>query len=374
MSDREDFEAQVKAFEEQPADKDDGGKKPGETKSDKLSQEDDKGKPGDEDDDGQAPAPADNDGGDDDDDKGGAEAEADKDDEDEDEDADDGKKQDDGKKPNKIPAKQRINRLTREKYEAERRADALQQELNAYKRRPPKDDEKDDKESSPKAGDDTELQETQKRLFGDDAILKRPDPKDFEYGELDSRYSEALSDYKSQRGVAKYAATQEAKRQAEAAQKETEEFRQKLDTVRSRGGEEYDDFEEVVVQSAAEEKWPLSPVMALLISDSDVGHDVAYHLASNPSEAQRIFSLSEAGQGVEFARLEARFQGSKEDPDERDSDEPAESEQSRKEPVVSKAPEPPKSRTRGSGGTFQGRPDTKDFDSFLKQYNNAVRG
>jgi hypothetical protein len=51
---------------------------------------------------------------------------------------------------------------------------------------------------------------------------------------------------------------------------------------------------------------PITPAMAEIIRDSDVGPDLAYHLGKNMAEAARIAALSPTRQAVELGRLEAR--------------------------------------------------------------------
>jgi hypothetical protein len=51
----------------------------------------------------------------------------------------------------------------------------------------------------------------------------------------------------------------------------------------------------------------ITPAMAEVIMESDVGPEVAYHLGTNPAEAARIASLSEKLQAKELGRLEERL-------------------------------------------------------------------
>lgn len=51
----------------------------------------------------------------------------------------------------------------------------------------------------------------------------------------------------------------------------------------------------------------ITPLMAEVIRESDVGPEVAYHLGTNRSEAQRIAALPPHRQAAELGRLEARL-------------------------------------------------------------------
>ena len=50
----------------------------------------------------------------------------------------------------------------------------------------------------------------------------------------------------------------------------------------------------------------ITPSMAEIIRDSDVGPDLAYHLGKNPVEAAKIAALPPTRQAVELGKLEAR--------------------------------------------------------------------
>lgn len=52
---------------------------------------------------------------------------------------------------------------------------------------------------------------------------------------------------------------------------------------------------------------PITPLMAEVIRESDVGPEVAYHLGKNRTEAQRIFALPPHRQAAELGRLEAKL-------------------------------------------------------------------
>jgi hypothetical protein len=51
----------------------------------------------------------------------------------------------------------------------------------------------------------------------------------------------------------------------------------------------------------------ITPAMAEIIRDSDVGPDLAYHLGKNPMEAAQIAALPANRQAVELGKLEARI-------------------------------------------------------------------
>jgi len=68
----------------------------------------------------------------------------------------------------------------------------------------------------------------------------------------------------------------------------------------------YDDFEQV----AHNPNLPITQAMAQAIQTSDVGPDVAYHLGTNPKEAERISRLPPLQQAKEIGKLEAKLAAS----------------------------------------------------------------
>lgn len=56
---------------------------------------------------------------------------------------------------------------------------------------------------------------------------------------------------------------------------------------------------------------PITPAMAEIIRDSDLGPDLAYHLGKNVTEAAKIAALPANRQAVELGKLEARLSAPK---------------------------------------------------------------
>ena len=132
------------------------------------------------------------------------------------------------------------------------------------------------------------------------------------------------------------------------------------------GAAKYADFDEVVTESRQLDPsdpafWPLSREMGKLILASDVGADVAYHLASNPEEARKIFGKAPMEQAAYFGRLEATFEATVPNP--KDKQQTDGQHQVVKGP---KAPTPIK-QAKGSGGTTPVSSATTDFAAFERQ-------
>jgi hypothetical protein len=101
---------------------------------------------------------------------------------------------------------------------------------------------------------------------------------------------------------------------------------------------------------------PVTPELAMLVLDSDVGADIAYHLAQPKNRAELIAMVQKTPLQLakEFGKLEVRF---------------AKKTEEKKAPG---AP-PPVQQPRGSGGKFSVSEDTADFAAFEKMAMAQLR-
>lgn len=247
---------------------------------------------------------------------------------------------DEGDKPKEVAegkknrTQERIDELTAARREAEAKAAEAARQAEYWRgvaegKAPPKEDAKGEAEDS-----DAE-----------------PDASKYEFGEADPKYIKDLAKHEARMEVRTEAAR--AKVQAEVAQMEAN-----WQTGVAEATGEYDDFNEVVVKGAEEQKWACPPVVSLGIKQSKVGAHVAYHLAKNSDEAKRIADLHPFEQAREFGRLEMKIEmerGVKTAPAEEGKPKPR---------AVTSAPPPPKSQSRGAGGQFKVAADTDDFAAF----------
>lgn len=201
-----------------------------------------------------------------------------------------------------------------------------------------------------------------------------PKVADFEFGELDAKYIRALARFETRQELKASQSNQQKTNQQAAAEREEAEMVTRRTALEEAGSAKYDDFDEVVTQSRQLDPddpafWPCSPDMGKLILASDVGADVAYHLASHPEEARKIFAKSPVEQGAFFARIEAKFTSAT------DANPKPQPQAGGQQPQVRapKAPAPPKNQARGSGGTNQASPATTDFKAFEAQAMAANR-
>lgn len=187
---------------------------------------------------------------------------------------------------------------------------------------------------------------------------KAPNPDDYEFGKADEKFIEDL---------ARWSARQEHA----ALQRETS-FKAELTAIETgwKGAiskpeiaEQYPDFDEVVTQGAASEKWDCTVPMALLIKNSDVGPHIAYELAKNPAEATRLSKLDNSDLLLEFGRLEGRHQARAEA-----AATPAPTPAPAPAPArTTAAPAPPTHRSRGSGGQFETEQNAL-YERMLKEF------
>ena len=116
-------------------------------------------------------------------------------------------------------------------------------------------------------------------------------------------YIEARADWRADRKVEERLNKQRdddaRDRTAAEQQKLEKQFRERAQ-VAAKGIE---DFEDVMEASEA----PMTRAMAEAILTSDVGPNLAYHLAKNPEEAERIAALPAARQAAEIGKLEAKL-------------------------------------------------------------------
>lgn len=195
-----------------------------------------------------------------------------------------------------------------------------------------------------------------------------PRATDYEYGELDGAYIRDLARYETRKELAAEKATNTAATQTEAQRREAQEMQAKATKFAAAGDEVYDDFAEVVVQSAAEKVWPLSKTFGDLMFDSEEGPHIAYYLATHVKEAERIMGLAPTAQAAAFGRLEAAFSSKSSDATQQDNEEQEQPEKVAAQKVTvgntTKAPLPPKHLARGNGGKTQVGADTTDFAAF----------
>lgn len=226
----------------------------------------------------------------------------------------------------------RFTKQTRALREAERKAAALEAELAALKTPKPLTPEPEKAK---------------------DVVSGAPDPEKYQYGELDRQYVSDLADYRAELKIAAFRAElskeQEAQQQEIAAQREVAARLEKAEKIENDGAAKYGDFNEVAIPWA--ESQDPAKMLALFeaASETSVGADIFYHLAKNPTEADRVMSLAPMQQLIWMARFEATKAAT---------------------PAPKKATQAPEplAPARGSGGRYSVSADTDDLDAFGRMF------
>lgn len=180
----------------------------------------------------------------------------------------------------------------------------------------------------------------------DDAPPKRPDPKDFKtYDE----YTEALTDWKVDEKLRKA----EEARQTEAKKSEFKEAQQTKVQRYEKGVEaaqaKYDDFDDVIEDYDG----PLTIGMQQALLDSEMGPEVAYHIAQNPKLGEKMAKMTLVQINKEVAKIEARLEA-------KQGDKAADDDKK-----TSKSP-PPIDPVKGSSKSKKSVEDM-DYEEYLKE-------
>lgn len=181
--------------------------------------------------------------------------------------------------------------------------------------------------------------------------LVEPDPAKYEYGDTDARYIADLARYETLKTIRAEDRVKEISTQLETIETGWRERSEAAKSV-------HEDFDEVVTKGAEEGKWSCSQIMSIGLKTSPVGAEIAYHLAKNPEESDRISKMHPLEQAKAIGRLEYRFET---EAQARTAE--ADSGKAKDKPKTSAAP-PPVPTARGAGGRFSASADSDDFAAF----------
>lgn len=171
------------------------------------------------------------------------------------------------------------------------------------------------------------LQRENERLKQTAGRLKAPKPEQFR---SDAEYLAAMAAYNvrkqdteetAQRLTSEYQAVEEGDQEVLASS---------MQDFVTEGTAKYKDFADKIMREPAQGGPKITTVMAEALIESDMGVDVAYYLATNVKEAEKIAKLPPVAQARAIWELESKVQD-------------------QRKPAVSKAP-PPVKPVRGSSG------------------------
>lgn len=257
----------------------------------------------------------------------------------------------------KRTTQERINKAVKNQREAERRAAAAEARADAAEARLAQGNTSHLTGDTKKAKDDADA---------------APDPKAFEFGELDTAYIRALTRWETRQELAEQSRKQEKIRHTAAERKAAKERDDKVSAFEEAGTEIYPDFGEVVIDAGRAGEYPLSDYMGTILFESDEDHrvEIVYTLATDLALATKVSKLPKERQLAWFGREQAKLSaGTGATDDKAKAAAEAEKVIAQK---VSKAPAPV-TRARGQGSNSSVPDDTTDFRAFEAAQSGQTR-
>ncbi len=190
-----------------------------------------------------------------------------------------------------------------------------------------------------------------------------PDPSDeakYPLGHLDDRYVQDAMRFEAKRAAAEMADAvlqrqQEGERNQQA-QRAHEVLLEKVDDLSTRGSEQFDDFQEAVVEAGMRGDWRLDQPTFEAAHEAENGAQILYELSQDKKEAKRVAELSAYGQLKYVADRDAEIGKGK---------------QPRRIP---RAGEPPATQTRGANSRTRPSPYSDNLDTFSKAWEADAKG
>lgn len=188
------------------------------------------------------------------------------------------------------PVQSRINELTFQRHEADRRANetilALQQQS-------------------------LQMQEMQRRLEEFDALRQMPDPSQYNSPEDYARAHYAQQQQRQQAEREQFAQRQQYEMQQLNAQREQMQRSAYVGAQRevliAEGATKYPDFVKAVNNPQLPDITQAHPVVLQTFFGSEKKAEIAYFLAKNPAEAHKLAAMNPVQQIAEIGRIEAKL-------------------------------------------------------------------
>lgn len=245
-------------------------------------------------------------------------------------------------KPKKKTAQERIDEVIAKQRAAERERDELRAQLEA-------------KEAAAKPEAKTETAKT----VSDDS---EPNPDDtdengepkYPLGEFDPKYVKDLTKHLFEKQAAEAKAEAEAARQRELEEQARAELNESWQEKLAKTQEVYPDLMEkgMKLENAFAGLTPqYGDYLAQVIMSLDNGPEVLYYLSDHLEEARALVAAGPQKATIGLGELNGMFKRKAETP-----------------VKVSKAPEPPVERARGTNGRFDVPDDTDDLEAFAKKF------
>lgn len=217
---------------------------------------------------------------------------------------------------------------------------------------------------------------------------KKPNADNFEFGQADPDYLDALTDWKLDVREAKTADERRKAGETNAVEAKKQETVAKLNegmaNIEKVGTEKYNDFEAKMTEAVeARGGEPLHPMVSIGIAVSPAGADIAYRLATDETVSDKIETLAKTNPhaaAIAFGELEGEYLDDDGDADLNPAD-PLDMarmvgrERARRkglggkagEVKTTKAPAAQTERARGGAGQFEVDDATNDFAAFERK-------
>lgn len=188
-----------------------------------------------------------------------------------------------------------------------------------------------------------------------EAKSSRPNPDEYDLGDADPAYWEALTDWKAEQKIEAKLKEFTEKQSVESQAKELDRtYAQNVAAVK----EELPDYDEVVTKGGQRGEWPCPQAVAALIKSSPVGPKVAYHLAKNVDDARTLANLPPIQQAAAFGMIAAQFASQPE----------------AQPKIATNSPTPPPARTKGGQFAPAGLDDRNSISAWMEARNKQARG
>jgi hypothetical protein len=197
----------------------------------------------------------------------------------EDEKQEDERAEDESDGPEEKPAwfKKRFDRLTYQREQANRNAEAV-------------------------TAENKRLAAELERLKATKSVAEgKPKLEDFD---SDEEFFDALTDWKWEQRELKAREAQEKEKLTQTKQEAEKTFKETVVSVNTAGEAKYEDYTETISSLPGD---VLDNELAQAIFETDAPEDIAYHLGKNPKEAAKISKMSPLKKAIALGKIEARL-------------------------------------------------------------------
>ncbi|MGI9142362.1 MAG: hypothetical protein ACR2IJ_04145 [Fluviibacter sp.] len=190
--------------------------------------------------------------------------------------------EDEGQEKKEPWYQRRINELTRDKHEARRQAERLEQVLKQQEEL---------------------LQRLSPKEMPQQPTFEAPNPEDYVGGQFDPRYMQDMMTYT--RESAKLEAVQAVKQEYEQRQQYEQQIvqQQKLETAEAAARAKYSDYDGVIEQITSDPRLAQNPTIRQALLGLDNGPEIAYTLGKNLDVAYEIANMNPIQAGMRLAEV-----------------------------------------------------------------------